>query len=205
VLVLHKQDFNMMMDDFPQYGHMWKKAIIRKEVLRKALLHKLTCGMSYRTLAAVTIQRNFRQKCLHRRSKSASQDPIRISESSSKFRTSKAESARSSSTSNTKSKAGFSVDSSAPAASGALPSAKRAPVVSHDTANVQVVGALCKEVRHVCSGQDALRLEMELLQNKLVQVQSTLSWLSLRDGFDDPPLERPESESANSGGKLSSM
>jgi len=189
VLVLHKQDFNMMMDDFPQYGHMWRQAIIRKEAMRRALLCDLTLGMTYRTLAVVTIQRMVRQKCLKSGSKASTQDSsTRIS-----FRNSKGvDIARSPTSSNTKSKM-VSLDSSCSARSSVLSSAEMAPLSACDPANVQTLGALCKEVRHVRNGQDALRREVELMHSKLVQVQSTLGWLTLRDGVEDEPVQPRES------------
>jgi len=60
VLALHKPEFTKLLQDYPQYGAVWRKAAARQEVMRTQLIQKLTRGMSYRHYAAWLIQQKYR-------------------------------------------------------------------------------------------------------------------------------------------------
>lgn len=64
LLVLHKQAFQDIALDFPQFGISWKRRAARQEQLRLRLLRKLKRGVTYRQLAAVRIQQFFRLRVL---------------------------------------------------------------------------------------------------------------------------------------------
>jgi len=55
-LVLHKQDFTELKDQFPQFGALWQYAVRRREWSRVKQLKALTRGLPYRAFASVQIQ-----------------------------------------------------------------------------------------------------------------------------------------------------
>jgi len=60
-LVLHKADFKTILEDYPQFGAVWRKVAPRQEAMRVHLLQRLTTPMSCRNLAASMIQQRVRE------------------------------------------------------------------------------------------------------------------------------------------------
>jgi len=55
-LVLHKNDFHRIAEEFPQFAAGWRHEARRREGLRCRQLARLSCGMTIRHLAATRIQ-----------------------------------------------------------------------------------------------------------------------------------------------------
>mmetsp|Transcript_39418 Transcript_39418/g.92722 ORF Transcript_39418/g.92722 Transcript_39418/m.92722 type:complete len:1006 (-) Transcript_39418:8-3025(-) len=60
-LVLHKGDFLSILEDYPQFGAVWRKVAPRQEAMRLHLMRRLTTPMSYTHLAASMIQHRVRE------------------------------------------------------------------------------------------------------------------------------------------------
>lgn len=56
-LVLRKESFVQLQEEFPRFGDWWRKAALKNEQIRRRRLEKLTHGLTYKHLAAVRIQR----------------------------------------------------------------------------------------------------------------------------------------------------
>jgi len=62
LLVLRKLDFFELVEEFPQFGDFWAAAASRRESQRRHALKRLQVRMSFRNMAAVTIQRAWRRR-----------------------------------------------------------------------------------------------------------------------------------------------
>jgi len=62
VLILKKKDLFELIEEFPQWGEIWASAAWRRECLRKRSLKKLKASLKFDKLAAVHIQRFFRER-----------------------------------------------------------------------------------------------------------------------------------------------
>jgi len=60
-LILHKTDFGELRDQFPQFGALWQYAARRREWSRLSHRSRLTRGIPYRALAALKIERFWRE------------------------------------------------------------------------------------------------------------------------------------------------
>lgn len=59
-LLLRKNDFFELVDEFPQFGQVWASAAWRRDSHRRTALKRLTAPHTFRTFAATTIQMAFR-------------------------------------------------------------------------------------------------------------------------------------------------
>lgn len=62
LLMIPKVDFAEICEMFLKFGRLWRSWAIRKQGRRKSMLEKLHYGASYKSLAAATIQRFWRER-----------------------------------------------------------------------------------------------------------------------------------------------
>merc|ERR1719375_2546579 len=60
LLLLHKKDFQQLVEDYPSFRYLWLSNAKKREVRRKVLLRRLTAGQQLKHFAANIIQEHFR-------------------------------------------------------------------------------------------------------------------------------------------------
>lgn len=87
VLMLHKNDLDKMLKEFPQFTSAWKLKAYHHASTLKRMQRQLQTGLDYRALAATAIQKNVKKRLLagHRSATASNADTLATTKAATSF------------------------------------------------------------------------------------------------------------------------